>query len=218
MKSILFGVTIPMTANAFLKPQIKALISEGWDVHLVCNLEPGIEELARIAGLRVHPIPMKRNPNPIGDLISLYRWINLLRKLRPNIVIGSTPKAALLSMLGSKFTKIPVRIYHARGFRAEGLTGVAKKISLLTEKITIKLATEILCDSSSLRDSLINHGCLPKNSGIVIGLGSCCGVDTEFFRPPSTEEKEQAREKLGYKHEDFIVGFVGRLTTDKGIN
>jgi glycosyltransferase involved in cell wall biosynthesis len=206
-----------MTAKAFLTPQLEALVSRNWDVHLACDPVDGVEELAQIHGVTLHPIPMQRNPSPLKDLASLIRWNKLVRKLRPDIVIGSTPKAALLSMLSGKWNKIPVRIYHARGFRAEGLTGVKGKIALLAERRTAQAATKILCDSESLRKALITTGCLEANSAIVLGAGSCCGVDTHHFRPPSYEERTRARTTLGFKDSDFIVGFVGRVTRDKGI-
>jgi glycosyltransferase involved in cell wall biosynthesis len=217
MVKILFGVTVPITANSFLKPQLISLISQGWEVSIVCNEEPGIEDLYKIEGLCIYPIKMKREPNIFEDLMSLYRLVNLLVQLRPDIIVGSTPKAAFLSMLSGKLIRVPIRIYHARGFRSEGLRGIRKKISLLIEKYTIKLSTEVLCDSLSLRKALLSAGCLPKNKGVVIGKGSCIGVDTSFYRPPTKKEKITFRKKFGFSQKDFLVGYVGRVTRDKGI-
>jgi glycosyltransferase involved in cell wall biosynthesis len=218
MPRILFAVTTPMTANAFLKPQLNTLINKGWEVHIVCNDERGINELDGIIGLRIHPIPMSREPKILKDVLSFFEWLTLLSHLRPQIVIGSTPKAALLSMLSSKILRVPIRIYHVRGLRAEGFSGFSKKILLFAEKMTIKCSTQVICDSESLKKSLQTHGCLPEDSGTVIGKGSCCGVDTTFFRPPGKKERFDSRQILGISEDDFVVGFVGRVTTDKGIN
>jgi len=206
-----------MTAQAFLEPQLASLTSDDWEVHLACSPDSGFQELAQIPSITLHSIPMERNPSPLKDLMSLYRWNKLVRNLKPDIIVGSTPKAALLSMLSGKRNEIPARVYHARGFRAEGLTGIKGKIALIAERQTARSSTKVLCDSESLRKSLITAGCLSSNAGIVLGSGSCCGVDTTHFRPPTQQERNEAREKLGLLEADFVVGFVGRVTRDKGV-
>jgi len=207
-----------MTAQAFLKPSFSALVSDKWDVHLACSPDPGFQELSEIPGVTLHSIPMQRNPSPLKDLVSLYRWNKLVQKVKPDIIVGSTPKAALLSMLSGKWNKIPARVYHARGFRAEGLSGIKGKIALMAERRTAKAATRVLCDSHSLRNALVAASCLNANAGIVLGAGSCCGVDTSHFRPPSPKERNDARASLEFPDTDFVVGFVGRVTEDKGVS
>lgn len=217
MPRILFGVTHPQTANAFLIPQLNNLISDGWEVHLACSPETSFLEIERIHGLSLHLIPMRRTPTIFRDLVSLYRWCLLVKTVKPDIVVGGTPKAGLLSMLSSKFNSVPARVYHARGFRAEGLSGFRKTISLVTEKLSTALATEVLCDSFTLRDALRKMGCLGQTRGIVLGSGSCCGVNVGYFRPPSLEEKIRSRKLFGYEDDQIVIGFVGRVAEDKGV-
>lgn len=42
------------------------------------------------------------------------------------------------------------------------------------------------------------------------------GVDTKYFRPPSPEERQQVRQKLGLQEEDLVCALVGRLNWNKG--
>lgn len=217
MSRILFGVTAPSTAHSFLRPQLVALIDKGWEVHLASSPGIALEGLKQIPGLNVHSIPMKRNPNPFTDIVGLYQWQQLISEVSPQIVVGSTPKAGLLSMVGAKWRKIPVRIYHARGFRAEGLSGITKRISLLAEKFSISCSTKVICDSKSLLEALVDSGCLQRHHGVVLGAGSCCGVDTDFFHPPSSSERKVARERLNLNDKDLVIGFIGRVTKDKGV-
>lgn len=218
MIRILFGVTVPTTAHAFMRPQLTALTQAGWDVHLAADSDAISEELEQVDGLSLHPLPMRRNPSVLKDLISLYRWYKLIQRIKPDIVVGSTPKAAFLSMLTSRWNKVPTRIHHVRGFRAEGLSGIAKRIAVFTEKISSDCATEVLCDSESLKRALERSGCLNGSRGVVLGAGSCCGVDTEYFRPPDLNERNIARQEIGIKNDEIAIGFVGRITRDKGVN
>jgi len=206
-----------MTALAFLKPQLTALVEEGWEVHLACGAGPELADLTDLGGVQIHLIPMSRDMSPLRDLHSLFRWYQIVRELKPDLIVGSTPKAAFLSMLAGKWNHVGSRVYHARGFRAEGLKGIKRKIALTAEKVTSCCATAVLCDSHSLKMALQEAGVLRKGKGIVLGNGSCCGVDTDHFRPPTLFERMASREFFGLGTDDFVVGFVGRITKDKGV-
>lgn len=60
-------------------------------------------------------------------------------------------------------------------------------------------------------------GLLRTDEGVVLGAGSCCGVDVEHFRPAQPAERSTARKALGLADGDFVVGFVGRIVADKGV-
>lgn len=42
------------------------------------------------------------------------------------------------------------------------------------------------------------------------------GIDTTYFRPPSSEERKRVREKLGFEEQDLVCSLVGRLNWNKG--
>lgn len=217
MARVVFGVTIPITAASFLRVQMGQMASRGWDVHLVSSPGSALDELAQALGVTVHALPMAREPRPLRDGSALGAWIRLLRKLRPDLVVASTPKAGLLGMLAARFAGVPHRVYHLRGLRAQGLHGALRAVSLASERVTIRNATDVLCDSPSLLDELRALGLLRRDQGVVLGAGSCCGIDVTRFRPPSCEERETARLGLGLPSEAVVIGFVGRLTEDKGV-
>lgn len=217
MPRVLFGVTVPVTAQAFLRDQLTELAERGWDVHLVTSPDEGFELLTDLPGVTLHAIPMRRPAAPVDDARSLARWRRLIRRLRPDMVVVSTPKAGLLGMIAARVARVPVRLYHIRGLRAEGLSGPAARISLASERLAIACSTDVLVDSPSLLRTLRKRGLLRSDQGVVLGAGSCCGVDTGRFRPPTATEREHARAEFGLGDEDLVVGFVGRLAVDKGV-
>lgn len=214
---MLFGVTVPVTALAFLRDQLTDLADQGWDVHLATAPDPGFEQLMDLPGVTVHALPMRRDPSPAADLRSLVGWRHLIRDVRPDVVAASTPKAGLLGMLAARQQRVPVRLYHVRGLRAEGLSGILRRVSLDSERIAVHCATDVLCDSDSLLARMRQLGLLRPDRGVVLGKGSCCGVDTARFRPPTPSERAQARGELGVEPDDIVVGLVGRLVPDKGV-
>ena len=42
------------------------------------------------------------------------------------------------------------------------------------------------------------------------------GIDTKYFRPPSPEERENVRKKLGLEEKDLVCSLVGRFNWNKG--
>ncbi|MBW4665257.1 MAG: glycosyltransferase family 4 protein [Chroococcus sp. CMT-3BRIN-NPC107] len=42
------------------------------------------------------------------------------------------------------------------------------------------------------------------------------GIDPQYFRPPTLEERQQVREKFGFKEQDLVCSLVGRLNWNKG--
>ncbi|MHB1066470.1 MAG: glycosyltransferase family 4 protein [Candidatus Nanopelagicales bacterium] len=217
MPRALFGVTVPMTAQAFLTDQLVALAERGWDVHLVTSPDDGFDRLGDLPGVTVHGLPMKRPPAPLQDARSLLAWMRLVKRLRPDVVVASTPKAGLLGMVSARQAKVPVRLYHVRGLRSEALSGLVATVSRVSERLAIACSTDVLCDSPTLRSALRRLGLLRLDQGVVLGAGSCCGVDAAHFVPAGPGERSSARASLGLDDSAFVLGFVGRLSVDKGI-
>lgn len=161
-------------------------------------------------------IEMEREISPFKDFISLIKVINFFLKEKPDIVNAGTPKAGLLIMLASKITNIPIRIYTIRGLRLETTKGIKRKILIFTEKIAIACSTNTLAISNSLKSRVVELN-LNKNRQIdVLGQGSSNGIHLSRFNS-SMYEVETIMDSYGISENDFILGFVGRVTKDKGI-
>jgi glycosyltransferase involved in cell wall biosynthesis len=86
--------------------------------------------------------------------------------------------------------------------------------------IACHCAHRVVCVSPSVRDVAVAAGILPQDRSIVFGAGSSNGVDQERFRPTEKRLRRAAelRKSLGIHREAPLVGFVGRLTRDKGVS
>lgn len=190
------------------------------DITLICspgrNL-PAVEAAERIV---VAPVPMTRAITPAHDLVALIRIVRLLFRIRPTLVNAGTPKAGLLVTLAGWLTRVPVRVYTLRGLRLETIDPHSIRYRLLwaMERISCRLATVVLCVSPSLQQRAIALGLVSRNRCAVLGAGSSNGVDLDRFRPAGSEdERRQLRRSLGLSNDRPVLGFVGRLTEDKGI-
>ena len=123
-------------------------------------------------------------------------------------------------MLASFFARVPVRIYTMHGLPLETASGLKRKLLYMAEKVTCKLATHILAVSPSLREKVLEEDLCPPDKISILAAGTACGVDLErFSRTQVSQDKvEDIRRDLGIKKSDLVIGFVGRMTPEKGVH
>jgi glycosyltransferase involved in cell wall biosynthesis len=172
-----------------------------------------LEETAQREGVSCMTVPMRRGMAPFHDLVSLFRLIVLLRRLRPDLTEFSTPKAGLLGSLAACVCRVPVRIYLLRGLKLETSSGWRRWILLLGERVAAACSHVVLCNSESLRAEALALPLARDKKLLVLGAGSSNGVNVERFRPGESD----VRQRLNIGEDELVVGFVGRLTRDKGV-
>jgi len=196
-----------------LAGRLRALREAGFRVTLVADPGDLLEDTAASEGVDAVSIHMKRGIAPLEDIISLFRLWRLLGRLRPDLVEFSTPKAGLLGSLAARLRGVPVRVYMLRGLKVERSTGLKRRILLAMERLSSNCAQIVLCNSESLRKEALAMGVARESKLLLLGDGSSNGVDAERFAPGTSAE----RERLGVAQDAPVVGFVGRLTRDKGV-
>ncbi|WP_197055614.1 glycosyltransferase family 4 protein [Microbacterium sp. ZOR0019] len=212
-------VTSSLTATTFLRGYLRFLREAGWEVTLVCSDGPGAVELAHEAGVAFEPLEMTREPSPLADLRALRQVRRLLRRLRPDVLVYATPKAALLGALGGRAAGVPRRVYEVWGLRMETASGLGRRVFAALESLTMRLSTEVIANSRSLADRVGELGLNGAREVTVLGAGSSHGVDAVHFSPradvPALDR--DVAEWVG-SSPGPVVGFVGRLHPDKGID
>ena len=148
-------------------------------------------------GVVPHHIPFVRQPSPLRDVRSLVSTIALIRRIRPDLIAVSTPKAGLIGMVAAWICRVPVRVYTVRGFRFETMVGRRRRFFVLVEKLTIRLAHRVLFNSASLRKVAEQHHLIAPGYGLLLGSGSGNGVDVERFTTENLPSPNEARARLG---------------------
>ncbi len=164
-------------------------------------------------------IKMKRKPSVINDLLALIEILLILIKEKPDIVFSYTPKANLLGMLACSIARTKIRIISVFGVPQINMLGIYKKIYDIFLLISCRLANIVWCDSRSIRSYLITNKLCIKNKAVVFGYGSVCGVDPKIYSRERFQihEINKAKKRNGISNKAFVVGFVGRICKDKGI-
>lgn len=209
---IVVGITSPQTCLV-LGDRLRALREEGFRVTLVSSSGELLTGTAAREGVEAIALPMRRQIAPLADLVSLARLCWLLHQLKPQMTEFSTPKAGLLGSIAAMLCGVPTRVYFLRGLKLETCTGLKQRILLATERVASACSHVVLCNSDSLRNRALDLGVAPAAKLRVLGSGSSNGVDVERFAPKNSN----LRHRLGLPQKAPVVGFVGRLTRDKGL-
>jgi glycosyltransferase involved in cell wall biosynthesis len=172
-----------------------------------------LDRTAAREGVEAIGLPMRREIAPLADLASMLKLCRVLWRLKPDVTEFSTPKAGLLGSLASWIAGVPARVYMLRGLKLETSKGVKRTVLLAAERASARFAHVVLCNSESMRAEAVALGIAPAAKMRLLGSGSSNGVDVERFSPGSSD----VRSRLNIPEEALVVGFVGRLTRDKGV-
>jgi glycosyltransferase involved in cell wall biosynthesis len=208
--------TIPITVGAFDRELIRQVQAKGYDVCVVSSPGPGLARVGEQMGVRVRSVPMTREISPFADLIALIAWLRVCLSERPVLMISATPKASLLSLLAAKLTRVPSRLYCLVGLRLESEHGMRRKLLAFMEKITSWAATDVVANSPSLAARYTELALAPAGKLRQTRPGSDHGVDSVHFRPQAPDL--ELAHALGIDRSIPVLGLVGRLTHDKGVD
>ncbi|MGH1488403.1 MAG: glycosyltransferase family 4 protein [Acidimicrobiales bacterium] len=216
MSTILYLATSPITLNTLMRGHLAYMREAGHDVVAVSSPGDMLDEVAKREGVQIEALPMQREISPFADLASLVRLVVLLRRLKPDLINAGTPKAGLLGMLASWLSRVPVRVYTLRGLRLETMSGANRLVSYWMERLASACATNIICVSESLKELYVSEGLAGEDKVDVLGAGSSNGVDWARFSSALPAHADSSSD--GVDDSGPVIGFVGRLVRDKGID
>lgn len=217
-RTIVFATTKWISAETFLLSQLQYLAASGWEVHLLT--EPpseGVPRRFRETEITFHMVKMSRNAAPLLDFIAFVSLVRKLRNIAPSVFVGSTPKASFLGIVAAWVARVPARVYWVWGLRLETERGLFRLLLSLVERIVVAFATHVRTVSPSLERELnrVVPKALLKQGPFKVSHAN--GVDLKRFRPANRSARMIARQRLGFPEDSLVVGFIGRLTPDKGV-
>jgi len=211
---ILHLTAIDLTIWAFLLPLLGRLRSAGLQVQLACSPGPHLEEL-QTQGYLVHQIRIARrliSPRHLSALWQLYR---LMRRERFDLVHVHTPVAGALGRLAARLAGVPLIFYTSHGFYLAG-PPPARRSFLGIERFLGQRCTDFLFTvSGEDRELAIREKIAPPQR-----LLWTQGVGLETARYDLTlsqTQKAALKNSLGLAPQDRVIGFIGRLVCEKGI-
>jgi len=111
--TFLLIASFPDSLLRFRGALLNALLARGLSVHVAApDLPAGssMRQQLEAKGLQVHDIPLRRTGmNPLADLRSLLNLWRLMRRIRPDHVLGYTIKPVIYGSLAARLARVPRR-------------------------------------------------------------------------------------------------------------
>ena len=207
--------TTSTTIETFFNYHIKNLKSH-YDITLISNFRNSPNFIKEYKDFQIININMKRGYSIFSDFINLIYLILHFYKNNYTFTLSCTPKAGFLCALSSFISRKSIRVHFFTGQVWITKRGLEKIFLKFIDKIIAYLSTDLLTDSISQKEILIQNNITNIKKIKVLGNGSIAGVNFKFFsRNSKIKEKIRSQYKLPF--DSTIILFLGRLNKDKGI-
>jgi glycosyltransferase involved in cell wall biosynthesis len=219
-KNILHVITVSFSIPIFFKNQFD-YFEDKQNVFVACKNSSYLKQYSRTYKFTPIILNIERRITPIKDLICIVQLCRQIRKNKIDVVVGHTPKGALLAMIASFLTRTPKRIYFKHGLVFETQKGYKKFFFIQLERITEFFSSDIILVSNSLLNTSKLYALGDPNKYKLLNKGTCNGIDSSIeFNPDLIQltQKKELKTKYKISEELIVVGFIGRLSNDKGIN
>lgn len=218
-KNILHVVNTYFVIPYFLGDQLKYFNKKGYKEHIICSPSKEIEAYSKKEEFQYQEIPIVRRFSIRDDLKAIRGIRKYIKEKNIDIVVGHTPKGALLAMIASWLEKAPKRIYFRHGLVFETSTGAKGKILKYADIFTAKLSTQIVNVSPSVSKKAIELKLNKPEKQVILSKGTCNGISTSKFNAKNISKSKclQIKHSLKIPNDSFIIGYTGRLVKDKGI-
>lgn len=200
--------------------QFRYFSDKDYEQHLICSPSENLKNYAKIQNIAYLEVEVNRKISLIKDLKALLEISKYIHKNKIDIVVGHTPKGALLAMLASFIMRVPKRIYYRHGLTYETMSGFLRILMKNLDRLTALCSTQVICVSPSVAKISIKEGLNLEKKQMILGGGTCGGIDAKVkfnSRMLVSQKIEFYRKKIQISENSFVIGFCGRLTKDKGI-
>lgn len=131
-----------------------------------------------------------------------------IKYYKPDVVYCHSSKAGAIGRLADIGIKNKL-IYNAHGwsFNMKGVSSKKIKLYEKVEKMLAPMTNKIICISEYEKKSALEHRICKKDKLVVINSG----IDFDEYK----EVQQKSREELRIPEDAFVIGTIGRLTTQK---
>jgi glycosyltransferase EpsD len=221
MKKMLMVASVASMIDQFNMPNIKLLISLGYEVHVAANFNYGntssklrVEEFKKELGkqgIHFHHVGFERNISKIAANMRAYKQIVELIKLNKYTFIHChSPIGGVCARMAAYKLNIPV-IYTAHGFHFFKGASLINWLVYYPVERWMAVRTDILITINSEDYEIAKKKFKANQVHLVNGVG----VDINKFKPQTLKSKLELRKHLGYSESEFILLYVGELSPRK---
>jgi glycosyltransferase involved in cell wall biosynthesis len=199
------------------------LAGRGYETTLAAgSLARGESSMSFVADeldVKVETIPqLHREISPLYDPLTVARIVGLIQRVRPHILHTHTAKAGAVGRIAAVLAgeaRPPIVVHTFHGHVLRGYFDPAKTAFFRAlERALARRTTRLVAVSPEVRDDLVGLGIAPAEKFSVIRLG----IDLERRLAASDNDGTALRRLFGVAADEFVVGWVGRMTAIKRVD
>ena len=216
---ILHVVNISFVLPNFIGEQFDHFIAKGMKIYVACTPSSHFDSYSQEKGFVPVRVNILREINIFADLKAIFALRKVIIEQKIDIVIGHTPKGAMIAMIASFLANNSKRIYFRHGLMYETSTGLRRFLLKSVEKLTGQLASKVVCVSRSIVEKSEEDHLNDPEKNLLLNEGSCNGVNLTKFSVKNINRQSTINLNTLFEinENDKVVGYVGRLVKDKGI-
>lgn len=216
MKKICMITTVSVTLKSFVVDTAIHLHDHcGYDVTLICDEDEAFAKSLPDT-IAYIPVRMSRGANILG-FAAIGQLVEIFKREKFDLVQYATPNAACYASVAAFLARVPIRLYCQWGIRYVGFTGIKRLVFKCIEKMTCMLSTDVRAASQLNKEFSVREGLYRQEKAAVVGSGGTIGVNMSVYDVLQKDAwKREIRDAYTLKEDDFVFGFSGRVTTDKG--
>lgn len=212
-------VPVYASYHCFLRELAAALVKEGWEVCVVCDLSATMgQERAEVVEprLRFFNLTFPRGANPVAHIAAAMRLRKLVRELRPTLIHAHFSTGIFTTALavrkGDPWSVIGtfqgLQFPLTRGFRRWLYREAEARASRRLQGVWVLTEDDL--------NALLEAGV--KNAHFQQGFGFGCRIDV--FDPTKFSEEERIRLRQSYniQPDNMVFVFIGRNVAFKGFH
>ncbi len=198
---------------------LKNVNREQYDIHLILLIRPWEEDNTFINFIKsydfsITTIPVARwSPTERRDYLRVARCVvylyRILSKGSFDVVHSHGYFADIITALACKFLKIP-HISTCHGFIANDKN---LKIYNILDRFMLRSCGRIIAVSSGIMSELVRNGINASRVTVIQNAVDCSDKDKQI-----DENRIEKRNFLSIDKNKFLIGYVGRLSEEKGVN
>ena len=187
----------------FRKDLIYALQKQGEIVAVVPKNDKW-QELCSIVDKAIELPLDRRGMNPIHDFSLFCKYRQILREIKPKLVITYTIKPNVYGGIACRMAHIPYAVNITGLGSAIENGGLLRKFILMLYKVSLKGARVVFFENAANRDALVNAGVVPQGRNVVLNGAGVNLNDYPYQKYPNDGTVR------------FL--FVGRIMKEKGVD
>ena len=203
--------TVDMSLALLLRTELEVDLESGCEVFGLSAPGAYVPELEAL-GVHHVPVPsLTRSWDPRLDLRASWELLTALRGLDLDVLHTHNPKTGVLGRILGRLVRIPVVVNTCHGLWVqEHDPAVKRALVLAAEALAARFSHAELYQNAEDQRTLARF--VPSDRALLVGNG----VDLDRFRF-DPHARSSFRAELGVADDELLVGAVGRLVSEKGI-